>query len=68
MTGKHVESTELEFWCPIYRSAIGQASCLISAYVVNWRCHSVANLACKNICFSSLFAAEDVSPGGTSAT
>ena len=28
----------------------------------------VNQLACENICFSSLFAARDVSRGGTSAT
>ena len=29
--GKRAERTKLDFRCPIYRSAIGQASCLISA-------------------------------------
>ena len=30
-TGKRAERTKLDFWCPICRSAIGQASCLICA-------------------------------------
>ena len=30
-TGKRVERTELDFRCPVYRFAIGQASCLICA-------------------------------------
>ena len=30
-TGKHSERTKLDFRCSIYRSAIGQASCLICA-------------------------------------
>ena len=31
-TGKRAEKTRLDFWCPICRSAIGQASCLICAH------------------------------------
>ena len=30
-TGKRLERTELDFWCPIYGFAIVQASCLICA-------------------------------------
>ena len=30
-TGKRAERTKLDFRCPICRSAIGQASCLICA-------------------------------------
>ena len=30
-TGKRTKRTELDFRCPIYRFAIGQSSCLISA-------------------------------------
>ena len=30
-TGKRAEKTKRDFWCPIFRSAIGQATCLICA-------------------------------------
>ena len=44
---KRVERTKLDFRYPIYRSAIGQASCVVwfTRAVVNWRSRSVAKSA-----------------------
>ena len=35
---------------------------------VDWEGEWDLDVDCENICFSSLFAAQDISPGGTSAT
>ena len=44
-TGKCAERNKLDFRYPIWRSTIGQASCLIACTVVNWRSRSVAKSA-----------------------